>query len=99
MIFENLFFNILFYYLLLINLATFLVFAWDKQRAMYQARRVPEKTLWLLSLAGGSLGAIIAMGLIKHKRKKMSFVLIMALIVLLQTMLIYFIIKWYNVNI
>ena len=96
MIFDNLFFNILFYYLLLINLTTFLIFVLDKQKAMYHTRRVPEKILWLLSLAGGSIGAIIAMELAKHKRKKISFVLMMALILLLQIILIYLVIRWYN---
>ncbi len=83
----------IFYYLLAINLITFLVFVWDKQRAIYNQRRVPERVLWLLSLLGGSLGALIAVELAKHKRRKASFILILALIMLFQIIIAYWLIK------
>ncbi|HRY63405.1 MAG TPA: DUF1294 domain-containing protein [Patescibacteria group bacterium] len=83
----------LFYYLLAINIITFVVFVWDKQRAIYNQRRVPEKVLWLMALVGGSVGAIAGMEIAKHKRKKISFVLVLYLILLLQAMGIYLMLK------
>ena len=56
--------TLLWLWLALINLVTFLVFGFDKLKAKYKekhegARRVPEKTLFLLAALGGSVGACL----------------------------------------
>ncbi|OGG95736.1 hypothetical protein A2V95_03650 [Candidatus Kuenenbacteria bacterium RBG_16_41_7] len=84
----------LFYYFLVINIFTFVVFVIDKRRAIYNERRLPEKILWLLAILGGSLGGLIAMELIKHKNRKMGFVLVMLGIILAQMMIIYLALKY-----
>ncbi len=88
--------NIIFYYLLTINIITLIVFVVDKQRAIYNEQRVPERALWLLALMGGSIGAIVAMELAKHKRRKISFVLVLAIIMLIQVALVYFYLRQFN---
>ena len=65
-------------YLLLINLVTFLVFGLDKWKAKRKekkdsVRRVPEKTLFLLSALGGSVGALLGMKVFHHKTLHKSF--------------------------
>ena len=65
-------------YLLVMNLVTFLVFGLDKWKAKRKAkneavRRVPEKTLFLLSILGGSLGALLGMKAFHHKTLHKSF--------------------------
>ena len=65
-------------WLVLINLVTFLVFGWDKFKAKYKekhekARRVPEKTLFLLAILGGSIGALLGMKVWRHKTLHKSF--------------------------
>lgn len=65
-------------WLAVINLVTFLVFGWDKWKAKYKekhaaARRVPERTLFLLALLGGSLGALLGMRVWRHKTLHRSF--------------------------
>lgn len=45
-------------YLLIVNAVTFLVFGIDKKRAKKEQWRVPERTLLLFALAGGSVGAL-----------------------------------------
>lgn len=61
-------------YLALINAATLLVYGWDKLRAKKRgARRVPEKTLFLLALLGGSFGALLGMRLFHHKTRHWYF--------------------------
>ena len=61
-------------YLVLINLVTFLVYGIDKSRAKRGVWRVPEKTLFLLPLLGGSIGALLGMRTFRHKTKHWYFV-------------------------
>ena len=54
---------VLLVWLAVINLVTFAVYGIDKAKAKRGAWRVPEKTLFLLPLLGGSLGAQIALAI------------------------------------
>ena len=72
-------------YLTVINLVTFISFGLDKTSAQNHWRRTPEKVLWFLSLIGGSAGALLGMKLFRHKTKKLSFQLMMGLILVIQT--------------
>ena len=69
---------LLLFYLLLINLVTFLVFGLDKWKAKRKekkesVRRIPEKRLFLLSALGGSIGALLGMKVFHHKTLHKSF--------------------------
>ena len=71
-----------------LNLLSFGLMAYDKRCARAGARRVPEKTLFLLPLLGGSVGAILGMNIFRHKTKHWYFrvffpVLLVSQIVLL----------------
>ncbi|MBD9371890.1 DUF1294 domain-containing protein [Rhizobium sp. ARZ01] len=67
--------------LLLLNLTTFLVFWWDKEAARAGEWRVQERTLLGLALVGGSLGAVLAQRLLRHKTRKEPFRSILRLII------------------
>lgn len=64
---------LLYVYLILVNLVTFLCFFADKVRAMAHRWRIRESVLLGLSLAGGALGGWMAMDLCHHKVKKWYF--------------------------
>lgn len=49
------------------------VYAKDKRAAINGNWRVPEKTLHILSVAGGWLGALIAQDKLRHKTQKQPF--------------------------
>ena len=70
-----------------INVVTFAVYGIDKRRARRGAWRVPEKTLFLLPLLGGSLGALLGMLVFHHKTKHWYFVWGIPAILLVQTAL------------
>ncbi|MDO4405304.1 MAG: DUF1294 domain-containing protein [Atopobiaceae bacterium] len=64
-------------YLVIINVVTFVTFAWDKHVAATGnnvSKRVPEAHLLALSLVGGSVGGLLAMYTVRHKTRKWYFV-------------------------
>ena len=81
--------GILLCWLLVINLVTFLVFGLDKWKAKRKekresVRRVPERTLFLLSAIGGSVGALLGMRVFHHKTLHRSFRIGVPVILMLQ---------------
>lgn len=66
--------TIFWWYMIVVNVATFFTFVWDKYRAIRSGWRVSEKTLLLLTAVGGWLGAMIAQSVFRHKTTKTSFV-------------------------
>lgn len=81
--------EVLLLYFLFINVLVFIFAGYDKSQARKNNRRVPEKTLFLMALTGGSLGLLTAMLLFKHKTSKTSFIVKFAAILAIQTALIY----------
>ena len=71
-------------YLLTVNIAAFLLYGYDKFISSRKSRRVPEKTLHLLALSGGSPAALLAQHLFRHKVSKVKFQWIFWIIVLFQ---------------
>lgn len=69
------------------NIAGIIVMWSDKRRAKKGAWRIPEKTLFLVSLLGGSIGTWAGMYLFRHKTKHWYFVIGMPLILVLQVAL------------
>lgn len=63
----------LIYYLLAVNVLTFIVYGVDKWKARSGRWRVPEATLIGLAALGGSVGAWLAMQLFHHKTQKKRF--------------------------
>ena len=59
---------------LIASVAAFLTYAFDKSASRKpNARRVRERTLHLLGIAGGWPGALLAQRLFRHKSRKRSF--------------------------
>lgn len=80
-------------YLLLINVFTLTLFGYDKDMAEKNKQRVAEKTLLIFTFLGGTLGALIAMRMYKHKTNKASFQLKFLLTVIAQVFVYYFTFK------
>lgn len=78
---------IIFYYVIIINLVTLIVFGVDKYKAKKGAWRIPEATLFILSIAGGSFGALCAMFLFRHKTQHWTFLIGIPLILVIQIVL------------
>lgn len=64
---------ILVYWLILVNLAAFILYGYDKSCAKKNKRRIPEKTLLFWAWIGGSVGAFLGMRIFHHKTLKPKF--------------------------
>ena len=71
-------------YFIIISIISCIVTVSDKYRAKHSKWRIPEKTLFLLAIAGGSAAMYITMLAIRHKTKHMRFMLGLPLIFALQ---------------
>lgn len=76
--------KILLLYLVFMNCFGFLLMGIDKKKAEKHLWRIPEKSLFLAALFGGSIGSMIGMKVFHHKTRKMIFVVGMPLILILQ---------------
>lgn len=76
----------LFIYLLVINLTAFAAYGLDKKKAEKDKWRIPEATLVMLAVLGGSIGALAGMLAFHHKTKKPKFVIGIPLIALTQVL-------------
>ena len=70
-------------YFLFVNTAAFIVYAFDKYRAIKGGRRVSETELHTFSMIGGFLGATLSMALFRHKVSKVSFLVKHIVIILI----------------
>ena len=79
------------YYLIAINVVTFLVYGVDKVKAKRGSWRISEATLLILAVVGGSIGALFGMKVWHHKTLHKKFKYGLPLILLAQIALIYLI--------
>ena len=56
-----------------VNVVTFALYGIDKYRAKKGRWRIPERTLLLLPLLGGSVGGILGMAAFHHKTRHWYF--------------------------
>ncbi len=75
-------------YLVCINLAGLASMGIDKRRAIRHEWRIPEATLFLIALLGGSMGSIAGMQLFRHKTRHWYFVWGMPIIFFIELALI-----------
>lgn len=80
-------------YLIVMNLIGLAVMAMDKSKARHHVWRIPEKTLFLVSILGGSAGTWAGMYLFHHKTKHWYFRWGFALLTAAQLAAMYFILR------
>ena len=75
-------------YFAIINIIGFFIMGIDKRKAIRHAYRIPEATLFLIALIGGSIGSILGMRFFRHKTKHWYFVYGMPAILIIQILII-----------
>ncbi|MBD5444843.1 MAG: DUF1294 domain-containing protein [Lachnospiraceae bacterium] len=71
-------------YLITVNLIGFVIMGVDKLKAKKRAWRIPESTLFVVALIGGSLGTTIGMHAFRHKTRHWYFLYGMPAILVIQ---------------
>lgn len=77
------------YYIIFINIITFILFAIDKLKAIKEKSRVRNSTLFIVSILGGSVGALLGMYTFHHKTKTWYYIYGIPLILIIQIYTIY----------
>lgn len=80
------------YYLLIVNLVTWILYGVDKRKAIKGAWRIPEKTLILSAVIGGSVGALVGMMMFRHKIRKVKFMVGVPVIFVIQCIALAFVV-------
>ena len=80
--------NILYKYLIIINIISFISYTKDKYNAIKNKRRIKEKTLLLYTILGGISG-VLAMIIFHHKTKKIKFWIINIISIIIWIYIIY----------
>jgi len=75
-------------YFIIMNIIGFALMGIDKQKAKKRAFRIPEATLFIVALIGGSIGSILGMYAFRHKTKHWYFVYGMPFILIVQVVLV-----------
>ena len=75
-------------YLIVINFISFTAMGVDKARARKRLWRIPESTLFVLALIGGSIGSIAGMHLFHHKTRHRRFLYGLPAILILQILIV-----------
>ena len=65
--------NMIIIIFLIYNFVVFFIYGFDKMIAGTKMCRISEKRLLILTLLGGSLGALMGMHIFHHKTRKTSF--------------------------
>ena len=76
--------SLIIYYLVAINIVAFFVYGIDKLKAKRNRWRIPESTLLLLAVIGGSVGALLGMKVWHHKTMHKKFTYGIPLIIAVQ---------------
>ena len=74
-------------YLAVINIIAFAMYGIDKSKATHDKWRISEKSLILVAVFGGSVGAYAGMQVFRHKTKHLKFTVGVPVIFVLQILL------------
>ncbi|MFF2755155.1 DUF1294 domain-containing protein [Psychrobacillus sp. NPDC058041] len=88
--------EIILLFILIMSLIAFFVMGYDKSQAKKHKQRVSERTLWMLALFGGGIGAYFGMQLFRHKTKHTNFRVGFLMLMIIYAFLIFWIVKANN---
>lgn len=79
--------------LAILNIFGFVLVSLDKYKAKNKLWRIPERSFFLLSILGGSIGVYVGLFFFNHKTRNWYFMAIIPLIILAQIVFIYYLLN------
>ena len=79
--------------IVIINIVTFIIYGIDKYKAKKGKWRIPENSLIGLAIIGGSIGAYLGMRVWHHKTMHLKFKYGIPLIIIIQLIAVYMLVK------
>jgi len=71
-------------YFIILNIIGLFSMRIDKQKAIHKKWRIPESTLFMIAILGGSLGSLIGLKRFRHKTNHCSFTIGIPFILMIQ---------------
>jgi len=88
--------KLIFWAILLLNSLAFILMGIDKYKSQHNMWRISEKSLFIISVLGGSVGVLMGMYYFRHKTRHPSFVWGIPAILIFQAAIIYYILYLYD---
>jgi len=85
--------NFIIILLLALNILGFFLVFLDKYKAKNKLWRIPERSFFLLSILGGSIGVYAGLLIFHHKTRNWYFMTLIPLIIISQTVFIYYLLN------
>lgn len=82
--------KLFYWYLIIINIITFLSYGLDKLKAKIKCHRIKETTLLSMSIFGGAFMGFLAMIIFNHKTKVNRFIIVNLVSILIYIFIIYY---------
>ena len=79
-----------------INIGSFIYFGVDKRKSQKNKERIPERSLLIMTLFGGTIGSVLGMLIFNHKINKKIFIFKILAIIIIQILVIYLIYNYYK---
>ena len=76
------------YYLLLINIFSFIVAITDKNRAVKHSWRISENAMMFLAVLGGAVGLLMGLLICNHKTRRIKFMVGIPVIILIEVIVL-----------
>jgi uncharacterized membrane protein YsdA (DUF1294 family) len=81
----------------IVNTISYLLMVFDKSAAKQNKRRIPENSLWLITILGGSLGTYLGMKApLFHKAAKPMFKIGVPIVIIFQLIVAIYILNKYG---
>ena len=81
-------------WLIIISVTAVAVTVWDKHAAKARLRRIPEATLLWIAFFGGAAAMLATMQIIRHKTRKLKFMIGLPLMLVLHILLTGVLLIW-----
>lgn len=91
-------FAIILGYYFIMNLVMYCMMAYDKNAAIKDKRRIPEKNFYFMAVLGAGAGGLLGIVFKRHKSKHLDFIMVFTITAILHVLAIYLLIGTFAIS-